>query len=334
MLKTYQGLPEGFLEAEPAALEALLGGPSLIEVAGRREPPLFVSVLLHGNEVTGLQAVQRVLAGYGQRPLPRSLLLFVGNVAAARAGVRRLPEQPDYNRIWPGTTLPDCPELRAVNEVVARVRSRGCFASIDIHNNTGLNPHYGCVNRLEPAYLQLAALFSRTVVYFTRPVGVQSLAMAQVAPAITVECGQPGQEAGVEHAAELIGSALQLAQLPAGTPSDIAIYQTIAAVRIPEHHTFGFGDVSGVDLQLLDDLERCNFRELSRGTLFARTEGDPGAFFSVEDNEGREAAAEFFYREGDEIRLRRPSMPAMLARDPEAIRQDVLCYLMDRISAG
>jgi hypothetical protein len=34
--------------------------------------------------------------------LPRSLSLFVGNTAAAEQGVRHLPEQPDYNRVWPG----------------------------------------------------------------------------------------------------------------------------------------------------------------------------------------------------------------------------------------
>ena len=330
MLRTYQGLPEGVLEAEATELEARLGGPSLIELPGRREPPLFVTVLLHGNETTGWEAVQRVLAEQGGRTLPRSMLLFIGNVRAARHGVRRLPEQPDYNRIWPGGAPPASPEQRMAAEVVARVRSRGCFASIDIHNNTGKNPHYGCVNRLEAPYLQLATLFSRTVVYFTRPREVQSLAMARLAPAITVECGQPGNPGAAAHAAELVTSALKLAQLPARMPGEATVYHTIAAVRIPERYSFGFGDSPGRDLQLMDDLEHCNFRDLPEGTPFARAA--PGAFFTVEDNEGREAAAEFFQRDGDTIRLRRPAMPAMLARSEQAIRQDVLCYLMERIS--
>ena len=66
------------------------------------------------------------------------------------------------------------------------------FASIDIHNNTGLNPHYGCVNRLDPPFLHLATLFSRIVVYFKRPLGVQSAAFASVS----------GRNAGVRQAGQ------------------------------------------------------------------------------------------------------------------------------------
>jgi len=43
------------------------------------------------------------------------------------------------------------------------------FASIDIHNDTELNPHYACVTRLEPQFIALARLFSRTIVHFERP---------------------------------------------------------------------------------------------------------------------------------------------------------------------
>ncbi len=329
MLRVSESLPDGFLTAPATEMEAMLGGPTLFFLEGAREPPLFVSVLLHGNETTGLEAVQRVLSDYAGRTLPRGLALFVGNVAAARAGRRRLAGQPDYNRIWPGTTLADTDERRMAAEVVARMRSRGCFASIDIHNNTGINPHYGCVNALEAPYLHLAALFSRTVVYFTRPLGVQSMAFARLAPAVTVECGQSGSPGAAEHAAELVDSALHLVRLPNTGPSDVTVYHTVGAIRIPENCTFGFGR-DDVDLRLMDDLERLNFHELPAGTPFARVRPGSGAGFTVEDNDGREAAAEFFYREGDEIRLRREAMPAMLTANPEAVSQDVLGYLMER----
>lgn len=65
----------------------------------RLPEPLFVSMLLHGNETTGLLAVQRLLDKYRDQPLPRALSVFVGNVEAARLGLRRLEGQPDYNRI-------------------------------------------------------------------------------------------------------------------------------------------------------------------------------------------------------------------------------------------
>lgn len=334
ILQVMDGLPPGFLEAAPEDLAQLLGGPTLIQIPGEREPPLLVSTLLHGNEITGLQAVQQVLRchhRHGALRLPRALALFVGNVAAAREGVRRLPEQPDFNRVWPGTPMGDCAETRMAAEVVARMRSRGCFASIDIHNNTGLNPHYACINVLAAPWLQLARAFSRTVVYFTRPPGVQSLALARVAPATTLECGQSGSPGAAEHAAEMVETVLHWSHIPETAPRDVEVYHTVGAVRIPESVSFRFDDEPGeTDLVLPAQLERWNFHELEVGTLFAQARTDTAAFFRIEDNAGREAAAEFLYRDGGAIRLRCPVMPAMLTRSRSAIRQDVLGYFMER----
>lgn len=57
-------------------------------------------------------------------------------------------------------------------------------------------PHYACVNSLEERHLHLARLFSQTVLYFEQPVRVQSAALAKLCPAVTVECGRAGEQAG------------------------------------------------------------------------------------------------------------------------------------------
>jgi hypothetical protein len=171
MLTTRADLPDDFLYASAGGLHQILPGPTLIHLPGRRTQPLFVSVLLHGNEDTGLKAVQSVLGNYRDRELPRALSLFIGNVQAAAQGQRHLESQPDYNRVWPGADSAELPEHAMMQEVVEQMRARRAFASIDIHNNTGINPHYGCVNRLEAPVLHLATLFSRVVVYFKRPLG-------------------------------------------------------------------------------------------------------------------------------------------------------------------
>ena len=154
----------------------------LFDLPGRQARPLFVSVLLHGNEDTGWRAIQEVLRRHRAVLLPRRLMLFTGNIEAARAKVRTLPEQSDYNRCWPGADQPVTPEAELMRRVVAFARRAAPFASIDIHNNTGNNPHYACVNRLDDLFLHLARLFGRTVVYFTKPVGVQSAAWRTSAP--------------------------------------------------------------------------------------------------------------------------------------------------------
>ena len=59
MLQQFEQLPEGLLDLEARQLEGLLGGPSLFRLDGRQGDSLFVSVLMHGNETTGWEAVRR-----------------------------------------------------------------------------------------------------------------------------------------------------------------------------------------------------------------------------------------------------------------------------------
>ncbi|ROR34676.1 M14 family metallopeptidase [Inmirania thermothiophila] len=333
MLRVLEGLPEGFLAADARTLHRVLPGPALIHLRGRREPPLFVSLLLHGNEPVGLEAVQRLLAA--GRELPRALTLFVGNVEAARAGVRRLPGQPDYNRVWPGSELPPAPEHAMMAEVVARMRERGVFASVDLHNNTGLNPHYACVNRLEPAFLHLAVLFSRTVVWFLRPRGVQSAAFAPLCPSVTLECGRVGEARGAAHACAFLEACLRMDHLPAHpVPGhDIDLFHTVAVVRVAEGVPLGLGR-GGPGLRLAPDLDRLNFRELPPGTVLGWVEGCGARCLEVHDEAGRDVARRYFEVTDGALRTRVPLMPSMLTLDTEVVRQDCLCYLMERVPAA
>ena len=336
MLRELHVLPEGLLDLAADQLHGCLGGPTLIHLPGRREPALFVSVLMHGNETTGWETVRALLAGYqpggGSQPLPRALSLFIGNTAAAAQGLRHLPGQPDYNRVWPGSDTGGTAEHALMASVVERMRGRGVFASVDLHNNTGLNPHYACVNVLDTATLHLAAVFGRTLVYFVRPRGVASMAMAALGPSVTLECGKVGQSHGVEHALRYLEACLHLSEHPqhALPPRDLDLYHTVAVVKVPREVRFGFGG-DGLDLDLVDDLDRLNFRELPAGTLIARVRPDGnGLPLDVRDEQDREVAGRYFTLADGEVRTRCALMPSMLTRDLDVIRQDCLCYLMER----
>ena len=151
-------VPEGFLElVDSTSIHQIFDQPTLLHLEGKKSRPLFISVLLHGNEDTGLLAVQNLLKKYQYKELPHSVSIFFGNVIAAKMGVRRLDGQPDYNRVWPGTEHPECDESRLMQEVVTAMEKRKPFASIDVHNNTGKNPHYGCINSLEPEFFALVS---------------------------------------------------------------------------------------------------------------------------------------------------------------------------------
>jgi predicted deacylase len=335
LLQELDELPEGLLAVASHELAGVLGAPTLIHLRGEREPALFVAVLMHGNETVGWEAIRALLGERQQRfgalRLPRSLSLFIGNVTAAAAHVRHLPGQPDYNRVWPGSELPPTPEHEMMAQVVARLAERGVFASVDVHNNTGCNPHYACVNRLDDAFLHLASLFGRTVVYFTRPRGVQSLAMAELCPAVTLECGKVGDARGVEHARDYLDACLRLSALPAHpvVARDIDLFRTVARVRLAVDASFAFAPGEG-DIVLSPELERLNFRELPRGTALGRVHGGHGFRLEVQDELGRDVGEDYFQVEDGELRLKRAVMPSMLTCNEVVIRQDCLCYLMER----
>jgi len=331
MLKIIDTIPQNFLETDAIQMRALLEEPTLMHLKGRREPPLFVSVLLHGNEITGLQAIQDLLRKYKDQELPRSLSVFVGNVAAAEQGMRRLDGQPDYNRTWPGTEYASCVETKMMQQVKEEMRQRNVFASIDIHNNTGINPHYACVNFVDDRFLHLATLFSRTVVYFTRPLGVQSSSFADLCPSVTIECGKVGQQYSETHAMEFVDAALHLAELPehAFQEQDIDLFHTIAIVKIPEHASFSFnGD--DADICFDSDLDHMNFRELKVGTRFGKLCNKKNIQIEAWNNDGINISQELFSYENNEIVTRKPVMPSMLTLNEKVIRQDCLCYLMER----
>jgi hypothetical protein len=243
--------------------------------------------------------------------------------------MRTLPGQEDYNRTWPGTPNPDTPVAGLMRDVVDIVRRAAPFASIDFHNNTGHNPHYACVSGLEEQHFHFARLFSRTVVYFTKPLGTQSAALARICPAVTVECGRAGTTQGVSHAGEFIGAALALRQfpdhpVPAG---DLDLLRTFAIIKVPSDASFSY-DGSESDFRFRGDLDRLNFSELEAGTVFG---GSGARRLDVVAGTESGTGVPYFEYAGGEIRLARRAIPAMLTLDPDAVRLDSLGYLMHRI---
>jgi len=324
--------PKKLLSCDAKDLHSLFPEPTLLHLSGKNPQPLFVSILLHGNETSGFLAVQRLLNKYTEQILPRSVSIFFGNTQAAQQNLRRLDAQPDFNRIWPGTELPRCPETQMAQEIINIMHNKHVFASIDIHNNTGLNPHYACVNKLDNRFLQLANLFGRLVVYFLRPLGVQSSAFSELCPAVTLECGRPGQQLGVDHAYEYLNACLHLSDLidhPVHS-QDIDIFHTTAQVKVREARSFSFNDAQA-DLLLDHNLERMNFTEIEANTCFALVKNNSSMPITALDESGKDVTNNFFTIDKQQLKVKRQTMPSMLTLDERVIQQDCLCYLMERI---
>ncbi len=336
MIKRLNKIPEGFLDCPAEDLHRIIPDSTLISLDGQRKQPLFLSVLLHGNEPTGLVVAQNILKQYQEENLPRSILLFIGNVKAASKALRRLDDQPDYNRIWLEGKLDKESEIHHdIAALLHEMARLSLFASIDIHNNTGINPHYGCVNKLDPQFLNLSRLFSRTMIYFVQPGGVQSKAFSHLCPAVTLECGKVGDEFGIQLATHFVDQVLNLEAIPRDdvTDQDIDLFHTLAVIKIPETVSFSF-DGSDADMQFIQGIETLNFEEIPPGTAIATISNNIAAPILVLNEDGENITHELFEINDHKLVNLKTLMPAMLTLEEAIIRQDCLCYVMERYLIG
>ncbi len=320
-LRRIEGLPPGLLDVAASALNDWLGAPTLLRLKGRERAPILISVLLHGNETSGWDGLRQVLRRHAAA-LPRDLLILIGNVEAAAAGVRTLPGQMDFNRIWR-------PASGIGIEVLAGVADEPLLAVVDLHNNTGKNPPYAVLTDLSPGSLGLACLYDSGVgVLVEEPDTVLTRAFAGRAPSIALELGPVADAEAVPRAARFLDRLLAVGEVPAGHMDDLRLFRTLARVHPPADAAFGFAGVGEGDLDLVLDagMEASNFRALPAGAEFGVARN--GFSLRVLDNQHRDVTDRFLKVRDRRILAAAPLIPAMYTTDENVIRQDCLCYLM------
>lgn len=325
-LKKYKGIPPGFLDCPPRDLLPLLGGPALLQIGMSSAPPVFLSTLLHGNETSGWTVVQQLLKEYDHHAAHRPLLLFIGNVYAAQAGVRKLDTTSDYNRIWRGG---ECPEKQMAAEVLSLLQREKPFVSIDLHNNTGRNPVYGCIRDLNETHLALASLFSNTALHTERPCETLTHVMTDLCPAITCECGLPGAEEGIQKALDFVRDCLHLKELPDRhlRKPNLNVYYAVGRIHLPHGSTVDFANgPKDADFTFEKDFDLWNFTQLPAGHVFGWRKKELRLILM--DEQGKDISQNYFAYKGREIVLANSFAPAMLTRIPSIIFQDCLGYVM------
>lgn len=326
-LRELNSLPEGLLNCAAAELQDFLGAPTLIHLRGACEPALFVSVLLHGNEESGWDGVRRLLREC--RRLPRSLSLFIGNVAAAAAGLRVLPDQQDYNRVWRNGSGGEGSLARAV---IAALQRRELFAAVDLHNNTGHNPYYSVLTELSAENLGLAYMFSDKAVLLEEPDTVIARAFSDRCATIALELGPVADPACVDRAQDFLHRTLALETVPSAGMGELELFRTRVRVHVKDGIDFAFVDEERpAPLVLTAGVEGVNFHELPAGTRFGRTELPLRQVLQVLDEAHVDATDRYLQMDGDNILIRQSIVPAMYTTDPYVIRQDCLCYFMERL---
>ena len=321
MLRRIEGLPSGLINVEAPGLRDWLGAPTLLRIKGRARDAILISVLLHGNETSSWDGLRQVLRRRAAA-LPRDLLILIGNVEAAAAGVRTLPHQPDFNRLWR-------PASGIGAEVLASIAEEPLMAVIDLHNNTGRNPPYAVLTDLSPGSLGLATLFEGGVgVFVEEPDTVLTRAFAGRAPSIALELGPVADPEAVPRTVRYLDQLLDLDLVPDGRSDDLRLYRTLARVHPPAGASFGFAGVGedALDIILDSDMEASNFRTLPAGAAFGVARN--GFNLQVLDNQQRDVTRRFLEVRDGRIVAAEPLIPAMFTTNEQVIRQDCLCYLM------
>ena len=132
-------------------------------------PTIWISAAIHGDELNGVEIVNRVLADLDPKTLRGTLLAVpVVNVHGFITGDRYLPDRRDLNRSFPGSAKGSLASRTAnlfMNEIVQH-----CSVGIDLHtasdNRTNLPQIRADLN--DPATKELAEVFGATVMLHSK----------------------------------------------------------------------------------------------------------------------------------------------------------------------
>jgi succinylglutamate desuccinylase len=330
MYDFYKEIPEGFLTYTTEKLYEAYQRPILIHLEGDRKEPIFISTLLHGNETTGFYALQRFLQECNG--LGRSLIIFIGNTRAASQGQRHLNDQPDYNRIWASGNSKEHIMARSVFKYA---RDHQVVCSIDLHNNTGRNPYYSCINKLEKKFINLATLFSDKTIYFTEPHEVQSNCFANICPSLTIEAGIPGEEAGIVYVTEFLNKLVShscTSDFLETSYCNADFYHSVARIKIPEDvvHDYKLEATSDNALSFAEDFDLLNFTCIDPGSIFGHYHNEDSRLVVI-DSYDKVVTGRFFQFRNGKVITKVPIIPSMFTKDVKIAKEDCLGYIMDRL---
>jgi hypothetical protein len=327
------GLPDGLLLRDELTLLRWLGRPSLVRFPGTDGAPArAIATLLHGDESTGIQAALRVLRRRHRYPF--DLYLLVGNVEAALAppgfAHRYLDHQEDLNRIW-NLHDPTTAQRRAVDGMLEVLEKAELESLVDVHNNTGDNPFYAIVTRDRPDVLNLATLFTTTLLRWDLAAHTLMEALDDRIATIAVECGLPGRPESLAFAVDALRR--YLTALPLTTDEVVRDHELLGDLRkvtVRSEVRFRFGGelTDDIDLVLAADGDVHNFVEVPAGHPLGRVHPGGSIPLRVVDAAGDDVTLR--YLQVDErgvLRLAAAATPVMMTRTVEAARKDCLFYL-------
>ena len=309
------------LSREANELASVLHTPTLFDFSSSDRAPFFLSILLHGNETSGWDALRALVQeDYQDKSLP-SCLILIGNVQAAQHGKRMLDGQPDFNRIWEGGSSP---YSKWADDVISFLESKKPWFALDVHNNTGPNPHHSIVTSIDSTTMSAARLFSPTAIFAQQPPGVLTRRTSAFCTSITIEAGLPEDPASAARARKYISSLWNAGCVPETDTSDQELFQNNVRVLVENADTITDDQVP----KFAPKLYRYNFKIIPEGTELARLVVDHARLMAVDEDQ-RDQTRTFLTYKGKNVSLKRDTILSMYTEDPRIARQDCVCYFLE-----
>lgn len=311
--------------------------PTLIRVPGTGEQaPRAVATLLHGDESTGLMALQKILAR--RRRYRFDFYVLIGNVRAALedGGFRHryLDDQEDFNRIW-GLEDPTTHLRMAADGILGRLRDAQIESLIDVHNNSGNNPFYAIITQDRPVVVNTATFFTTTLLFWDMQAHTLMEALEDECAAIAVECGLPGRPESLAFAVDALRRYLGAG--PMHTREVRRDYDLLGGIRkviVRPEVAFRFGGELADDVDFVIDGEADvhNFVRVAAGHVLGHVLTGAAMPLQVLDHTGADVTSDHFAVESGKVIITKDATPVMMTRTEEAARKDCLFYLADELA--
>ncbi|MFZ9000872.1 MAG: hypothetical protein ACO20H_06185 [Bacteriovoracaceae bacterium] len=323
-LNFVQEIPKNIENISHENILDFFSAPTLMSLDFGKQKWLVVSILLHGNETVGLEVLRNIKSIIKSRPVTKNLAILIGNTGACSQGLRQLPGQMDFNRVWS-----EKGELGFAKDFISWVEDKDIFATIDCHNNTGKNPLYSCVTTTDYSTLYLGSLFSRNLVYFEKPKDVFSRRFGLQAPSVTLECGRSGNPLGLKKCVEFIHDIFHIEELSLSDPShqNIKIYHTVVRVKVPSDLNVGFGS-GEFDIVFPENIDEYNFTPLTAGEVLAKTNLNKIPLILLNDQD-EVVTDQYLKLNGNHICFKKDVVPSMFTKCIDIMKSDSFGYLME-----
>ncbi|GGA87605.1 hypothetical protein GCM10011369_32100 [Neiella marina] len=305
--------------------------PTLIVQQGRdtTRNRLFVT-LLHGNEPSGLTAIQRWLQS-AQQPAV-NCYFFIGAVEAARHdphfSVRHFAELRDLNRCFYGP-FDDVPG-KIAEQLLTLMTEIEPEAVLDVHNTSGSGPSFAVSFSACPKHIALASLFTERLLLTETRLGALMELTSEHRPIVTIECGGAIDPQSARVAWEGLKRFASDNQVLEEPPHDWNMEVLSDPIRITltadAHIAYAEQPCHEADITLPPDVEHFNFGRLQPGTVMAHLKTAGLNCIVATDSAGRNRTNELFEVREHHLMNRIGLKFFMITSNPVIAKSDCLCY--------